>query len=197
MGHYSRNLEKTQVSEAVLRASGLEDPFDMGALTWILLSGKIQRRTVLTTGSWLATKLNGFKIVPKWKSPVGGGHRGGFVGVPFLSATKAGSSFTLEFTGRGVGFFMVCGPDAGIIKYRIDGGKWKSRDSFTKWSRRLNIPWALILDAELKAGKHVLDVRLSATKIKTPKVPRCTFEICWSTNNLRQPSVRKPKIVAE
>ncbi len=116
-----------------------------------------------------ATKLNGFKIVPKWKSPVGGGHRGGFVNVPFLSATKAGSSFSLEFTGRGVGFFMVCGPDAGIVEYRIDGGKWKTRDTFTRWSRGLNIPWALILDAELKSGKHVLDVRLSAKKNKKSK----------------------------
>ncbi|MBT3278066.1 MAG: SGNH/GDSL hydrolase family protein [Phycisphaerales bacterium] len=116
-----------------------------------------------------STKLNGFTIVPKWKAPRGGKHRSGFVDVPFLSATKPGSSFSLEFTGRAIGFFMVCGPDAGIIEYRIDGGEWKSRNSFTRWSRGLNIPWALILDADLKAGKHVLDVRLSAKKGKQSK----------------------------
>lgn len=107
-----------------------------------------------------AKALNGFRIVPKWLPPMGGGVRSGFARVPMLSATGAGSSFSLDFAGRGVGLFVAAGPDAGVIEYRIDGGAWKTRDGFTRWSRGLNIPWVYMLDTELKGGKHVLEVRL-------------------------------------
>lgn len=107
-----------------------------------------------------ANALKGFRIVPMWLPPKGGSVRGGFTRVPMLSGTEAGSSFTLEFTGRGVGLFVAAGPDAGVIEYRIDGGAWNTQDGFTRWSRGLNIPWVYMLDAELKNGKHVLEVRL-------------------------------------
>ncbi len=112
---------------------------------------------------------SGFTVVPNWMPPKGGGTRGGFVRVPMLSATEPGSSFTLPFIGRGVGLFVATGPDAGITEYRIDKRDWKTLDTFTRWSRGLNIPWAYILDAELKPGEHVLEVRISTEKNPTSK----------------------------
>ena len=59
---------------------------------------------------------------------------------------------------------MVAGPDGGVIEWRIDNGKWKSLDQFTKWSRGLHIPWIYMLEKELPEGKHLLTLRTTNQK---------------------------------
>ena len=111
-----------------------------------------------------AKVLNGFGIDPKCRPDNGGRFREGFVDVPMLVADKVGDSFEFEFSGRGVGLFVIAGPDVGIIEYSIDNGQVRRLDMFTRWSRRLNIPWVYVLDADLKAGKHKLKLIMSDKK---------------------------------
>ena len=68
-------------------------------------------------------KVNGFKVDPHWQNTVGGGTRPGFVNVPMLVSENPGDSFELSFIGSAVGLFVIAGPDAGSIEYRINNGK--------------------------------------------------------------------------
>jgi pimeloyl-ACP methyl ester carboxylesterase/lysophospholipase L1-like esterase len=103
----------------------------------------------------------GFSIAPRWKPEGKAGVRAGFVDVPMLVGEHSGASFTARFEGRGIGLFLTAGPDAATLEYRIDRGPWKTRDSFTRWSRGLHLPWALMLETELESGPHELEVRLA------------------------------------
>ncbi|MCK4999256.1 MAG: membrane dipeptidase [Anaerohalosphaera sp.] len=120
-----------------------------------------------------AAKLNGFKVDPKWVNTVGGGTRNGFVNVPMLIGTAAGDSLKFAFDGSAVGIFVAAGPDAGVIEYRIDNGKWKKQDLFTRWSRGLHIPWLHVLNAELPGGEHLLELRIAKDRNKNSKGNAC------------------------
>ncbi len=106
----------------------------------------------------------GWSKLSAWKPKDSAGTRPGFVGVPFLEATEPGSELSLEFDGTAVGLFITAGPDAGTIEFRIDGGVWQTRDTFTRWSRQLHLPWAQLLAAGLPSGAHRLDVRVSSNR---------------------------------
>lgn len=108
--------------------------------------------------------LTGFKLVSQWRPANGGNTRAGFVDVPVLEATSPGAEFEIQFDGTGVGLMIGAGPDTGVIEFTIDDGPPKTVDSFTQWSRSLYLPWALVLDDELTAGKHTVRVRLSEGK---------------------------------
>ncbi|MCX5661369.1 MAG: SGNH/GDSL hydrolase family protein [Planctomycetota bacterium] len=103
----------------------------------------------------------GWTLDPHWKPTDKLETRGGFVNVPVLIAERPGATMTLAFEGRTVGIFVASGADAGTVEYSVDGGPWRSRELFTGWSRSLHLPWAVILDGDLKPGKHVLSLRPS------------------------------------
>ncbi|MFM9909530.1 MAG: GDSL-type esterase/lipase family protein, partial [Chitinophagaceae bacterium] len=107
-----------------------------------------------------ATNLNGFSIIEEWSPADDKETREGFVRVPVLQATEAGSSFRLTFTGNAVGIAILSGPDAGVIEYSIDDRKTKNLSLFTEWSNYLHLPWYLILGDGLKSGKHILEVKI-------------------------------------
>ena len=99
-------------------------------------------------------------IVPDWQPDDKAGTRTGYVHVPMLVAEWPGSLSRLRFYGKTVGIAVAAGPDAGIIEYRIDKGKWQKKDLFTKWSRGLHLPWYYVLASDLPGRKHNLEVRI-------------------------------------
>jgi hypothetical protein len=103
----------------------------------------------------------GFRLDPRWQPGDGALTREGFVAVPMLVAEAAGASLELPFSGTGVGLLVASGPDAGIIEYRIEGGRWRTLDLYTRWSNRLHLPWAQLLAEDLAPGRHVLQLRVS------------------------------------
>jgi lysophospholipase L1-like esterase len=119
----------------------------------------------------LAEPRQGFSLVSSWKPaadekqrdgrPVG--VREGFVNVPALVGTEPGAQFGFSFEGTGCGLFIASGPDAGRIECSVDGGAWRALDTSTRWSAGLHLPWALMLEDNLKAGPHTAQVRLSPT----------------------------------
>jgi sialidase-1 len=60
----------------------------------------------------------------------------------------------------GAGLFLTSGPDAGIIEYSVDGSAFRSVDTFTRWSRSLHLPWAVMLDDSLTPGRHTFRVQI-------------------------------------
>ncbi|MFM7604005.1 MAG: GDSL-type esterase/lipase family protein [Prosthecobacter sp.] len=113
--------------------------------------------------------IQGFTLVPSWKpaddddkQPNGKrvGTREGFVNVPALVGTEPGAEFEFGFEGTGCGLFIASGPDAGQIEFSIDGSPPRTLDMMTRWSSGLHLPWALILDDQLKSGPHTARVLL-------------------------------------
>lgn len=111
-----------------------------------------------------AKNLKGFTLDPDWKPKVKFQTRPGFVNVPMLVGESAGSSLDFEFKGRAVGIAIISGPDAGKITYTIDGKKPQTLDTYTPWSNQLHLPWYLMLNDELPAGKHKLHLTISTDK---------------------------------
>jgi hypothetical protein len=111
-----------------------------------------------------ATQLNGFHIVPSWtptdKSPT----RKQYVQVPALVGERPGDSLRFSFSGRAVGICITSGPDAGIIRYSIDGKYVGEKNLFTKWSRSLHLPWYVLLEDELPKGEHTVSITILDSK---------------------------------
>jgi sialidase-1 len=82
------------------------------------------------------------------------------VDVPALVATEPGAQFEFTFEGTGAGLMITSGPDARTISFRIDDRPEQTVNTATAWSQSLHLPWALILDDTLPAGRHNVRVRL-------------------------------------
>ena len=97
---------------------------------------------------------------PDWKS-LPGNCRTRFVKQELLTADKPGSELTLKFTGRGIGAYVLAGPDAGVVEVSIDGGNFSSVNLYHRHSRGLHYPRTVMLASDLEPGEHTLRLRVS------------------------------------
>ena len=111
-----------------------------------------------------AQQLRGFSVVDNWQPEMEARTRHGFVNVPMLVGLKSGAAFELKFSGKVIGIFGVCGPEAGTLYYTIDGKPYQPIDTYTRWSGGLYIPWATILADELSDGPHTLRLTVKGGK---------------------------------
>jgi sialidase-1 len=136
--------------QAAPRPHGLVEPLD----EFSYFNGRLGRLAD-------ARIVSGFELNPSWKPAGSLPTREGFVNVPALVATGAGSEFDLDFVGNAVGILITSGPDAGIVESSVDGGAWKRIDTFTMFSPSLHLPWAIILADGLAPGRHAIRVRIA------------------------------------
>ncbi len=111
--------------------------------------------------------------VPDWKK-IPGSFRNNFAGKPFLSCTTphapgGSGEVKLDFEGQAVGVYVLAGPDAGTVEVSVDGGEWKKVNLYHNYSGGLHYPRTVMLATDLKAGKHVLAMRMSAEHDKRSK----------------------------
>ncbi|GAB3933872.1 SGNH/GDSL hydrolase family protein [Larkinella terrae] len=116
---------------------------------------------------------DGWKLVENWKPADGVSTRPGFVDRPMLEATTPGATLSLDFTGTAVGLAIISGPDAGEVEYRIDKGPYQKMDLHTQWSHSLHLPWYKLFASNLPDKKHVLQLRVAATKHPKSKGTAC------------------------
>ena len=108
-----------------------------------------------------AATAEGWKVhVPDWKS-LPGSKRGRFTEVPLLCSTSVDTETSLSFSGRGVGAYVLAGPDAGAVEVSIDGGSFRRHDLYHRHSRGLHYPRTVVFDGDLKDGPHKLRLRVS------------------------------------
>ncbi len=108
-----------------------------------------------------AIKKKGFTVDASWHPRDSVATREGFVDVPVLVGDKPGDYFQVPFQGTAVGIAVICGPDAGAIKYSIDGKNEKRVDLFFQpHSAYLYFPQYLMLGDDLKKGRHLLKVKI-------------------------------------
>jgi lysophospholipase L1-like esterase len=132
---------------------------------------------VYTAGSYLdiqqAGKLKGFALEANWRPTDSARARAGFVNIPVLSGSTPGDSFSLNFQGKAIGLAVLAGPDAGSVKYSIDGRDYPEIDLYTPWSKNLHLPWYVLLDDALSAGKHELMLQISVHHNESSKGTAC------------------------
>ncbi len=97
--------------------------------------------------------------VPDWKS-IPGGFRKNFAGQKLLCADTPDAELTLEFEGKAIGAFILAGPDAGVLEYRIDDGKPGKTVLFHRYSGGLHYPRTVMFDDRLSDGEHSLRLKL-------------------------------------
>lgn len=107
-----------------------------------------------------AATLHNFSLVNHWQPADGKPTRPGFVNVPVLESNGSPASLSFSFTGNTVGICIVSGPDAGRIRYSIDGGTPEETDLYTEWSNSLHLPWYLVLADNLADKAHTLRLEL-------------------------------------
>lgn len=105
---------------------------------------------------------------PIWKS-IPGGFRGRFGNQKLHCAEQSGSEIEIKFSGRGLGAYVLAGPDAGTLEVSVDGGKFVSTDLFHRYSRGLHYPRTVMFVSDLKEGDHSAVVRVSESHNKQSK----------------------------
>lgn len=107
-----------------------------------------------------ATTLQNFVVTQHWTPADGKSTRPGFVNVPVLENTTLPASFSFSFSGTAIGLCIVSGPDAGKLRYSVDGTTPQEINLQTEWSNSLHLPWYLILADNLNNQQHTLQVEL-------------------------------------
>lgn len=120
---------------------------------------------------------NGWELIHNWVPIDNISTRNGFVNVPVLEAKNADAVLSLSFTGTAIGMAIVSGPDAGIIKYSIDGKPYHQIDLYTQWSKYLYLPWYVLFSGDLKNRKH--ELRLLVSQDKNPRSKGTTCQIVY------------------
>ena len=107
-----------------------------------------------------ARDLRGMEIeIPQWEE-FPGRCRGRFVKRRLLCAETPGATANLKFEGRGVGAYVLAGPDAGRIEATVDGERRTEVDLYHEFSRNLHYPRTVMFFQELKPGSHSLTIRV-------------------------------------
>ena len=107
---------------------------------------------------------SGFRLyVPDWPN-IPGAFRQTFAGMPLLCAEKPGAEIIFDFEGTAVGFYLLAGPDSGIIEYQIDDGSRQRVDTYHPFSTGLHYPRAVVLADELEYGSHHVMARIADQK---------------------------------
>ncbi len=134
---------------------------------------------VLVDVSSIALK-TGWSLNPLWNPTDGAGTRPNYTNVPMLVSEKPNHIINIKFKGNAVGIAVAAGPDAGIIKYRIDNGEWKKQNLFTGWSTNEHLPFYYTLAVGLSLHKmHQLDIEISVEKDSKSKGNACRIRYVY------------------
>ncbi len=109
------------------------------------------------SGGWRIGRA-GPKLLPA------GNIRSTYTGFDVLRGDRAGDSLEFEFEGRGVGAFVLAGPDAGVVETSVDGAPFVKHDLYHRFSGGLNYPRSVIFSADLIPGRHRLKLRIAPEK---------------------------------
>lgn len=111
-----------------------------------------------------ATTKKGWDYIRNWEPSDNKPTRENYTRVPIMENIGGKGVLKFNFKGSAVGIAVAAGPDAGLIEYSIDGGKWYEKDLFTSWSKSLHLPWYYTLAVGLESKKHTLKIRSTTKK---------------------------------
>ncbi len=105
---------------------------------------------------------------PAWRD-LPGAKRSQYLGRSLLHGEKAGAKAVLDFEGSAIGAFVLAGPDAGILEFRVDGNIAGEVDLMHRYSKGLHYPRTVMFAHDLPLGKHRLELKISKKKNPSSK----------------------------
>ena len=121
--------------------------------------------------------------IPEWKKNIKGSVRGRFLGQKFIHSDRAGAKLTVKFSGTADRSVHTAGPDAGIIRCIVDGGKTVEVDPIHRYSG-FHYPRTVMFFNELAEGKHTLELEILENRNGRLKYKMKTWpsELCTTAN---------------
>lgn len=98
---------------------------------------------------------------PSW-TDISGAKRQRFLGRQMLHSYTPGATLRVRFRGTAAGVYVLAGPDAGQLEYRIDDGEWKTVELFHRFSRRLHYPRTVMFASDLPDADHSAEIRVGS-----------------------------------
>jgi lysophospholipase L1-like esterase len=120
--------------------------------------------TAIALGTWVHS-------VPKWNS-ISGNIRALNTQNVMIHSETPDEPLKATFTGTAVGAYILAGPDAGQLAYRIDGGPAQTIDLRHRFSANLHYPRTVLFHDELEHGDHVITVHLLPQHTSAPLAAR-------------------------
>ncbi len=140
-------------------ARTVQEPLDAGSYD----RGRfVHPKEAVVSADWKIGKV-GRELLPL------GGIRSQYEQFEVLRGERPGAELTFDFEGRGVGAFVLAGPDAGFVEVSIDNGVIATVDLYHRFSGGLNYPRSVMFAADLKPGKHTLRLRIAEDRPKNSK----------------------------
>ncbi|MCP4170269.1 MAG: alpha/beta hydrolase fold domain-containing protein [Fuerstiella sp.] len=113
----------------------------------------------------------GWKVsLPDWEA-IPGGKRSRFLGIPLLHSEVPGALASISFDGTAIGLYVLAGPDAGQVEFRIDDDNWQTVELYHRFSKGLHYPRTVVLATDLKSATHKLEFRVAGSKHATSTGP--------------------------
>ncbi len=95
--------------------------------------------------------------VPEWdKLP--GSKRSRFTDRIMLHTEDGGATLRYRFSGNAIGAYLLAGPDAGSVRYRIDDAPWQVMDLRHRYSKGLHYPRTVMFGVGLADEEHSLEL---------------------------------------
>lgn len=94
---------------------------------------------------------------PDWTS-IKGGKRKRFLGTPLLHCQNNTTPLKFQFEGSAIGAFILAGPDAAKLRFKIDGKKTQEINLFHHFSKNLHYPRTIIFSHNLKPETHSIEI---------------------------------------
>ncbi len=121
----------------------------------------------------------GWTYVANWIPEIKANTRANFIRVPMLVGEYPTKPIQYKFEGNAVGIAVAAGPDAGIVEFSIDGGKWQKCDLFTKYSKSYHLPWYYTLADGLPNGKHTIKIKIANERNELSVGNRCVLRYIY------------------
>lgn len=98
---------------------------------------------------------------PAWNN-LPGGKRSRFLDRKLLHCDTPNATTKFRFTGTAIGVFVLAGPDAGQLDFRVDDGEWQSAEMYHRFSRSLHYPRTIVLADGLNSSTHEIELRVGS-----------------------------------
>lgn len=81
-----------------------------------------------------------------------------------LHTQSDSASLSCQFERVAVGAYLLAGPDAGMVQYRIDEGDWQAVDLLHRYSKGLYYPRTVMFGVGLVRGQHLFELKTQPAK---------------------------------
>ncbi len=99
----------------------------------------------------------------------------GFVNRIVLLGSTPGAKLSIPFEGNAIGIAVLSGPDAGMISWSVDQKPSRVLDLSTAFSLIEHFPLYEVLEQELDASPHVLNIMILSDKNSKSKGTACNI----------------------